>query len=216
MKYESREFAYILMEQIGRPKHIVEIGAYKPEHIVCWPFIFDPKCDILLIEPNPDVVKELHEYYKDYPNVTIHDYAIVESKISTRVNMSIPENNVCNQHADASGYIININSPYKARKIAGRYVEPINSIVVKANTFDKFDNGKIDGIVIDIEGAEWFVLQNMISRPAVLCIEMGGPANYKNPYYNEIIDWIVKNGYELHTTTHVNEIVNDYIYVKKR
>ena len=33
MKYESREIAYLRMQRIGRPRHVVEVGACGPDQI---------------------------------------------------------------------------------------------------------------------------------------------------------------------------------------
>ena len=51
-----------------------------------------------------------------------------------------------------------------------------------------------DVIFIDIEGSEWFVRKNMISRPNVVSIETHG-ALYVNPFKNEINNWMKAEGY---------------------
>ena len=48
------------------------------------------------------------------------------------------------------------------------------TVKVKAKKFSSEDPGNIDLISIDIEGSEWFVIKNMISRPNVVSIETHG------------------------------------------
>ena len=79
MRSESREFAYVLMERVGRPRHVVEVGAFKSEHILCCPFVFDPQCRIQLFKPNPACVRELHAAYAEFSKIEIHEYAAADT-----------------------------------------------------------------------------------------------------------------------------------------
>jgi len=51
-------------------------------------------------------------------------------------------------------------------------------------------------LYIDIESAEWHVINNMISLPKIITWEYGY-ANYINPYKKEIENWMAENSYEI-------------------
>ena len=48
----------------------------------------------------------------------------------------------------------------------------VSSLSVPVQTFDTIDNGYIDVMNIDCEGAEWAVLDRMTSRPRIIGIEI--------------------------------------------
>lgn len=81
---------------------------------------------------------------------------------------------------------------------------------VEGHTFEEFDNGKIDLLCIDIEGCEYFVLENMRSRPLIIRIEMVWKS-YKNPFYQHILNWMKKNNYILFT-----KIQADYVFTRAK
>lgn len=56
---ESRAFAYVVMEVIGRPKHLAEVGTFNPGHLQVLPFVFDQECRIQLFEPQSLCVEHL-------------------------------------------------------------------------------------------------------------------------------------------------------------
>lgn len=71
-------------------------------------------------------------------------------------------------------------------------VAKAKEISVVAVPFNLIDDGMIDIINIDCEGAEWFVLANMRSRPFLIQIEL-----YKdNAHFDDITKWISDNEYE--------------------
>jgi FkbM family methyltransferase len=214
MLNESREFAYVLMEAVGRPKHVVEVGAFKSDHITCWPFIFDPKCRIQLIEPNPACVAELRSAYAAFPNIEIHECAVAANDgTSVLLVPQVLKSCLC---ADASAFTTNTPwSPYRSREAAGK-IERLTATKVKALTFGHFDDGSIQGLTIDTEGSEWFVLAHLKSRPAVICVEMEGPDQYRNPFYDQIDAWMKTHGYAQHSVEHVGVVPTDYVYVRER
>jgi len=111
MRSESREFAYVLMERVGRPRHVVEVGAFKSEHILCCPFVFDPQCRIQLFKPNPACVRELHAAYAEFSKIEIHEYAAADT--TGELTLMIPKILESNPHADASAFVGGLpGSPY--------------------------------------------------------------------------------------------------------
>jgi len=73
--------------------------------------------------------------------------------------------------------------------------EKTEKFSVKAILFSEIDKGSFDLISIDIEGAEWFVIKHLVSRPNVISVETHGKY-YTNPYLYEIKSWMKTNNYE--------------------
>jgi hypothetical protein len=51
---------------------------------------------------------------------------------------------------------------------------------VPAVTFDKVDPGDVDIMILDLEGSEFVAIQNMVSRPTMLMVEMFRPFKKRN------------------------------------
>ena len=61
-------------------------------------------------------------------------------------------------------------------------------------------------MLLDMEGSEWFVLKHLISRPKIVIIEMqNSDETYKNPFFNEILNWFKENNYEFQGTNNIKE-----------
>ncbi len=78
----------------------------------------------------------------------------------------------------------------------GKSKDSLSFIEVQSEIFSTFDKGNIDILSIDIEGGEWDVINNMISRPKVLCIETQS-RDYINPKIKEITQWLEDNNYKI-------------------
>jgi len=95
--------------------------------------------------------------------------------------------------------------PGTFRAIKEEEKQPVNIV-----TFDKIEkNLNIDVLYLDCESSEWFVIKNMKSRPTAISVETHY-GNYKNPYIEEIHDWMKINNYILVDRTDADEI-----YLKK-
>lgn len=69
---------------------------------------------------------------------------------------------------------------------------------VKMVPFAAVDPGNIDVLMADTEGAEWYVLATMRSRPRVIVLEMHSPGHvYQNPHHGLILIWMKTQGYAL-------------------
>src|SRR5262249_53222350 len=65
---------------------------------------------------------------------------------------------------------------------------------VEGITFDMIDSGDIDILLVDVEGAEYFVIKHLRSRPKIIVLETHY-GNYRNPYMSEIDHWMATNDY---------------------
>jgi FkbM family methyltransferase len=199
------------------PSLCVEVGSAHPRTTQLKEFI-ENKIECWLIEANPrlfyclskgfdegdfqstwpQVSNYPHQFpgFENLSNVKLFNYAI----FNKNKNIKFFERN-------ASSFCENIDSP---AKICDSYREnDADSYIVEAITMDKIDTGSIDLLAIDVEGCEWFVLERLISRPKILCIETHGP-NYQNKFLPEINQWAYKNLY-----TVVGRSESDTLFVKQ-
>ena len=164
-----------------KPLHVAEVGVFKPETSNIYEFI---KTGIrtTLVEPDPRSIKQIKEHFAALCNVTLHEVAIFDR-----------EGEIELVQREASTFVSELTAS-PAIQNDGYQVAEKDKFVVRALPFDKIDDGSIDLLSIDVEGAEWFVIKTMRSRPAVISLETHGAA-YVNPYMNEISSWMRDNGY---------------------
>jgi hypothetical protein len=148
-----------------------------------------PDVDIVFIEPNRKACDALQ---KELPNATVVWGAVV--------------NDDCQEYwvqfVDMQGSQINfvkgVHAPIHAHHDRDKCLRKAKTILVPAVTMKNVDDGTIDVLHADCEGAEWFVLQGLHSRPKVLSLEIGSASNqnFKNQYHDEIMHWLQKNQYK--------------------
>jgi len=139
-------------------QHVVEIGVYKPETANTLGFIKEGVF-CTLFEADPGIAKEIEKMFCNKHNVEVHSVALSSFKGTIKL-----------YNAGASSFCETINrSPAIAhdRKLK----ENLNYKEVQSEIFSTFDKGDIDILSIDIEGGEWDVINDMVSRPKVICIE---------------------------------------------
>ena len=175
-----------LFNKISQKKILItkaaEVGVYYPKTSNIIDFI---NADIpsILIEADPLCVEKIQEYFRN-KIVTVYPYAIWDK-----------EEIVTLYRAGASTFVSSIAS--SPAKINDDYLENSkDSFTAEAKRFSSIDPGDIDLISIDIEGAEWYVLKHMISRPKIINIEFRAD-RYSNPFKKEIIKWLNDNNYTL-------------------
>lgn len=72
-----------------------------------------------------------------------------------------------------------------------------DSVDVELIPFSQIDDGKIDAMVLDCEGMEWAVLEDMISRPQLLSVEIWKG----HPHCEQIFNWLNLNKYIVRFST---------------
>lgn len=197
MNYRNKKRIYRKLTKKGfKPTHIAEVGVYHPETSNLYDFIID---DIrtTLVEPDPKSIKLIKEFFGNRPNVTLHEVAIYER--SGKITLAQREASTFVSELESSPAII--NDEYR--------VATQDVFEVQAKLFSEIDDGTIDLLSVDVEGSEWFVIQNLISRPAVISLETHG-AMYTNPKMKEINSWLQNNNYIAWYKDR-----SDTVYVKK-
>lgn len=165
------------------PKHVAEVGVWHPETSNIYLFIQDG-IKASLFEPDPESITLIKNCFKDKNNVTLHETAICDFNGDVKLY----------KRASSTFVSLLTSSPAIVNDIAD--LDTTETFTAKARVFNEIDDGGIDLISIDTEGSEWFVIKNMISRPAVISIETHGGA-YINPYIDELISWMKENGYAI-------------------
>lgn len=158
--------------------HLVEVGCVDKASLDS---MLAPDGRLDIIEANPYHLEQVRKTYEGNSNVTIHPFAVWKEDTMVRFHIE-----------GHSSYINGLPSPC----LINDNILPTKdyTIEVEARTFDHFDDGTIDVIDIDIEGAEWYVIENMKSRPKAIFIEMEWD-RYRNPFYREIQKWMKDNYY---------------------
>src|SRR5574343_261685 len=170
-------------------KHLVEVGC---TGISCFHEMLNCGIETRLdiFEPHPKHLEIIQNFYKNFPNVFIHPYAIWKEKGKVKFH-----------DQGVTSFIDGIISP----AISNNNYNGNNFIEVDTITFNEFDTGSIDLIDLDIEGSEWYALEFMISRPKIIIIEMEW-VKYKNPFFQKIVNWMNENKYLLSEVKDANHL----------
>jgi FkbM family methyltransferase len=161
--------------------HVCEVGVYKPETSNVLDFT-ESGCIADLVEADPDNIELIKQRFSGYNNVRIHGKAVYNRE--GRVKLS---------RAEASTFISELEK--SPALINDSYVRSSdNEFEADCVLFSSIDDGTIDLLSIDIEGAEWYVLSEMLSRPKVISIETHGKY-YTNPFLPQIHQFMIDSGY---------------------
>ena len=159
---------------------------------------------VILVEPLLRCVQDLYANIKDKKSTILYPVAVTDKIGSTIIFDEGPSAFV----EEVRGYApCHQNGYYDVPN--SRQISPHEILRVPTVTFDVVDPGNIDVLLIDTEGAEFFVLKNLISRPKIIAVETHS-GNYKNAYMNQIFDWMNSNNYSIWYTTD-----SDTFFIKK-
>lgn len=162
-------------------EHAAEVGVYYPETSNVLGFIRDG-VRTMLVEPDADCVARIRDYFQGYGNVSIMPYVMWDEP--GRVSLYRTKASTFVSSLSASPALVN----------DGYLPADDDSFEADALRFSDIDDGTIDLLSIDVEGAEWYVLKHLRSRPRVISLETHA-AEYRNPFLNEIEHWMRENGY---------------------
>lgn len=165
------------------PKHVAEVGVWHPKTSNVYLFIKD-NIKTTLVEPDPKSISLIKKEFSNDTNVSLIEAALCD--YNGEIDLYKRESSTFVTSLPSSPALVNDNID----------LNKTDKFTAKAKKMNEIDDGSIDIISIDTEGSEWFVIKNMISRPTILSIETHGGA-YKNPYINEINNWLQVNNYTL-------------------
>lgn len=178
-----------------RFNHVAEVGVWSPETSNILGFIQDG-IRTTLVEPLPDKIESINQYFKNNKNVTLFPFAIYDRE----GELDLFSKGASTFVGELKSSPALVNDKYIAR--------PEDKVTVQAKLFSSIDDGTIDLLSVDTEGCEWYVLKYMKSRPVVISLETHGK-RYINPFINEIGKWMNDNDYVVWY-----EEKSDTIYVK--
>ena len=184
---------------------VFEIGVGHLYHCRTLSFI-DTDTECWLFEPNPICFKELESQLAHKSNFKLFNYAVGS------------ENKECNLClAGPSSFLEGASSPEKSRNSTAEH--DLEKTLIQIKSIQDIDPGDIDILLLDTEGSEFDIIKNLISRPKQISVEMYSfGVGYKNPYFDEIMQWMNENNYEI-----INNVWNpqgkpigeDYIFQLK-
>ncbi len=179
---------------------VVEVGVNHPTLAQVQPFLKSRRLKkAVLIEPLARHAILLQEELGKDPRVRVICAAICD------VNGPVVLYDL-----DQSSFLAGLpSSPAIANGYFRGQSEP--TLQVTGITFDEIDDGHIDVLAADVEGAEWLILKHLRSRPALICLEThltGQP--YLNPYRAQIARWMRAKGY-----TKIEQDRTDTVWLKQ-
>jgi FkbM family methyltransferase len=175
-----------------RPALVAEVGVYLPETSNILEFIREG-VPAMLVEADPVTVEKIRAYFAPFRGVRIHPVAVWDE--NGRISLFRAGASTFASDLSASPALIN-DAYVPAEK---------DRFEVDAIRFSEIDDGDIDLLSIDIEGAEWYVLKHMRSRPLAIALETHS-AQYHNPNLAQIEQWMQDNGYERWFMDHTDSV----------
>jgi len=184
MKNNSNSLLYQRLKAKGfKPTHVAEIGVWHPRTSNIYQYIQDG-IRTTLVEPDPNSIALIRSQFSEYDNVTLYEFALCD--FSGQVELYQRESSTFVSSLPVSPAIVNDNYDVKQS----------DKFTAEARLFSEIDDGTIDLLSVDTEGSEWFVINHMTSRPAVISIETHG-GMYVNPYIDKLQQWMDEHNYIL-------------------
>ncbi len=188
-----------LFRKLNKKKYksvnICEVGVYLPEDSNLKDFIH-ANVPTTLVEADPTYVEKINKYFANRKNVKVIEAAVYSFK--GKIELCRQKSSTFISELKSSPALINDNCK----------VDKSEKFLANSILFSEIDHGHFDLISIDIEGAEWYVIKHMISKPNIISIETHGKY-YTNPNINNIVDWMNNNNY---TKWYKND--SDTVFVK--
>jgi FkbM family methyltransferase len=150
---------------------------------MCYGLLFADRPNMLiqLYEPHPEYCKALRAAIGSRANVELFEVAIGDEPGKLTL-----------YDEGTSSSLAGVASPSEQHK--GAHAR--KGYEVQVARMSQFDKGDIDLLRVDVEGAEWFCLKHLVSRPKQIVVEIYNDlATYINPCLFEICEWAEQNGY---------------------
>lgn len=177
----NRIYKKLLLKKISFT-HVCEVGVYIPETSNVLEFIRGG-VRATLVEADPEIAKKGQTAFATN-NVRVYPVAVWDTTGTLQLSKA------------ASSTFATALPSSPARENDRYRVREELTFEVPCVQFSEIDDGTIDLLSIDIEGAEWYVLKHLRSRPKVLSLETHGKY-YTNPFMPQISDWLHRHGYVL-------------------
>jgi FkbM family methyltransferase len=196
--------------RIAKPGYL-DIGAHHPYYLSNTAYFYEKGCFGVSVEPDPDLFKVIR---KERPQETTLNVGISDQK-----------------SGEADFYIINVPtlntfSRKEAERYAGYEGKKIDRIVkiplmnVNDIIAANFKGSAPNFVSIDVEGMDMVIVKSFdfkTYRPEVFCIEtLSYTENNTEEKQNDIIQYVISQGYMLYADTYINSIFVEKEKWKKR
>ncbi len=167
--------------------HVAEVGIWKANECRSHDFITSG-VRTQLFEPHPVAFANLKSVYETHKNAEIHQVAISEVRGKAKF--------ICNE---SSSYLSTIDAPPCVQDDPHKVYRKNSKqeIEVDCEEFSSYDDGSIDLLLLDMEGAEWSVLSTLKSRPRIIAVETHSENRYSNPNIDKINRFMNDNTYKV-------------------
>lgn len=169
---------------------VVEVGVWTASSCRSKEFIHN-HYEVELFEPHPKAFETLQLEYSKFSNVKLHNIAIGDKE----------ENIEFVDYGEGSFISSLKNPPVKQDDPMGlwnneNFDKSHSRFIAKCDTFEKYDSGDIDLLLLDMEGFEWSVLSKLKSRPKIISVETHSENRSSNPNLDKIHIWMNNNTYK--------------------
>jgi hypothetical protein len=195
-------YALYQLAGLPAPRWVCEVGVNAPDKCSVKAFI-EEGVPALLVEPLPWLAQQLRDAF---PASDVREGAVGAASGSVVLYDrgegswidDVPAHGAPDEHPGHSGMTrAGFEEQFKR--------------VVECWTFDQLDNGMLDVLCVDTEGAEWFVLNRMVSRPFLVRVETHFThSGYCNPFTDEIFAAMKDWGYSV-----LVQDVSDTLWIRK-
>lgn len=192
MNFEKRLDQLLRAQDI---QHACEVGVYKPENSKILP-LAQQGLRCTFVEPENEAFGSLQKAVGHLQNVRLVNAAIASARGSVTL-----------VRAGESTYLEGLKSPAIVNDALEEH--SASTQIAQGVLFDEVDDGSIDYLRVDVEGAEWYVIENLVSRPDIIVLELHGK-RYLNPHLKELKAWLSAHGY---VPLYIDK--SDVVFVKK-
>ena len=184
----------------SKVKSVCEVGVNEPDKCSVAPFTRNG-AKTLLVEPLPWCVEHLRQ---EFPSATVIEAAcgfengttILFDRGEGSWIQQVPAGMAPDEHAKHSGI--------KRDDFEEKYMRETRVL-----RFSDIDPGDLDVLCVDVEGAEWFVIEQMRSRPRMVRAETHFThSGYKNPNLDKIMGHMAGLGYKV-----IGQDVSDTLWI---
>lgn len=172
------------------PRNVCEVGVNEPDKCsFAWCANWQ-NVNTILVEPLPWCADHLR---KAFPKATVIEAACGPENGTTRLFdrgegswiEQVPEGGAPDEHKN--------HSDIKREDFRPEHVRETRVV-----RFADIDSGNLDILCVDIEGAEWFVIEQMKSRPRLVRVETHfSHSGYQNPNFDRIMNRMAVLGYKI-------------------
>ena len=186
------------LRQLPKPGPVWEVSGGPIDECITRP-LWDEGYECVVVEPNP-------EHYVDYANATLDRENVAFFPVAVALEPCIVR---LARSKSGAAYVAGVNAPEVQKR--GHPQWPDRTRRVPALPFDALDPGNIAGMILDVEGCEWWVLQRLVSEPLLLIVELSH-GSYCHPDEEAILAWMASNDYQ---TGEVRDNGAQTVFVKK-